>query len=135
MLGQRPACADDHSLAQARYRSRTGRPGRVDEQVLSLLDLSATTLCMAGIPKPFGMQSRVFLGANAEPPRTYAFAARDRIDETEVRLRSVHDARFHYIRNYTPGAGFPTLNRYKEKCFLVKTYTLCFEEVTNCLIY
>jgi arylsulfatase A-like enzyme len=88
--------------------------------VLSLLDLSATTLWMAGIPKPFGMQSRVFLGADAEPARTYAFAARDRIDETEVRLRSVHDAHFHYIRNYTPGAGFPTLNRYKEKCFLVK---------------
>ena len=33
--------------------------GRVDEQVLSLLDLSATTLWMAGVPKPFGMQSRV----------------------------------------------------------------------------
>ena len=95
-------------------------PGRVDEQVLSLLDLSATTLWMAGIPKPFGMQSRVFLGRDAEPVRTYAFAARDRIDETEVRLRSVHDERFHYIRNYTPGAGFLTLNRYKEKCFLVK---------------
>ena len=94
--------------------------GRVDEQVLSLLDLSATTLWMAGVPKPFGMQSRVFLGANADPARTYAFAARDRIDETQVRLRSVHDERYHYIRNYTPGAGFPTLNRYKEKCFLVK---------------
>jgi hypothetical protein len=92
----------------------------VDPQVLSLLDLTATTLWMAGIQKPFGMQSRVFLGPHAEPPRTFAFAARDRIDETQVRLRSVHDARFHYIRNYTKGAGFPTLNRYKEKCFLVK---------------
>lgn len=81
-------------------------PGRVDEQVLSLLDLSATTLWMAGIPKPFGMQSRVLLGADAEPARTYAFAARGRTDETEVRQRSLHDAHFHYIRNYTPGAGF-----------------------------
>ena len=26
----------------------------------------------------------------------------------------------NYVRNFTPGAGFPTLNRYKEKCFLVK---------------
>ncbi|MFP6900026.1 MAG: hypothetical protein VCA36_03720, partial [Opitutales bacterium] len=60
------------------------------------------------------------LGPDADPPRRYAFAARDRIDETEVRLRSVHDKRYHYIRNYTPGAGFLTLNRYKEKCFLVK---------------
>ncbi len=96
------------------------KAGKVDNRILSLLDLSATTLHMAGIPKPFGMQSRVFLGERADPPRTFAFAARDRIDETQVRLRSVHDARFHYIRNYTPGAGFLTLNRYKEKCFLVK---------------
>jgi hypothetical protein len=66
------------------------------------------------------MQSRIFLGDRADPPRTYAFSARDRIDETVVRQRSVRDQRYHYIRNYTPGAGFATLNRYKEKCFLVK---------------
>ena len=95
-------------------------PGRVDDQVYSLLDIAATTLWIAGIPKPFGMQSRVFLGSNSDSPRSYAFAARDRIDETQVRLRSVHDNRYHYIRNFTPGAGFQTLNRYKEKCFLVK---------------
>ncbi|MFP6878548.1 MAG: sulfatase [Roseibacillus sp.] len=96
------------------------RPGSVNEQVISLLDLTATTLHMAGVARPPGMQSRRFLGEGADPPRRYAFACRDRIDETVVRLRSVHDGRYHYIRNYTPGAGFPTLNRYKEKCFLIK---------------
>jgi arylsulfatase A-like enzyme len=96
------------------------RPGSINDQVISLLDLTATTLWIAGVPRPPGMQSRLFLGRRADPPRTYAFSARDRIDETEVRLRSVRDKRYHYIRNYTPGAGFPTLNRYKEKCFLVK---------------
>ena len=95
-------------------------PGRVDRQVVSLLDLTATTLWMAGIQKPAGMQSRVVLGPDADPPRQFAFAARDRIDETVVWQRSVHGARYHYIRNGTPGAGFLTLNRYKEKCFLVK---------------
>ena len=95
-------------------------PGIVNDQVISLLDLTATTLWIAGVSRPPGMQSRIFLGPQADPPRTYAFSARDRIDETEVRLRSVRDKRYHYIRNYTPGAGFPTLNRYKEKCFLVK---------------
>lgn len=96
------------------------KPGLVSPRVVSLLDLTATTLSIAGIERPPGMQSRVFLGDDADPPRTYAFAARDRIDETVVRMRSVHDHRYHYIRNYTPGAGFETLNRYKEKCFLVK---------------
>lgn len=96
------------------------QPGGVVEQVISLLDLTATTLWMAGIDRPVGMQSRVFLGERADPPRQYAFSARDRIDETEIRLRSVRDARYHYVRNFTTGAGFLTLNRYKEKCFLVK---------------
>jgi N-sulfoglucosamine sulfohydrolase len=96
------------------------RPGTVNNQVISLLDLTATTLGMAGIPRPAGMQSRIFLGERPDRARTYAFGARDRIDETSVRLRSVNGQRYHYIRNFTPGAGFPTLNRYKEKCFLVK---------------
>lgn len=95
-------------------------PGGVNKQVISLLDLTATTLWMAGIERPPLMHSRIFFGPRADPPRRFAFSARDRIDETVVRQRSVHDRRFHYVRNYTPGAGFPTLNRYKEKCFLVK---------------
>lgn len=96
------------------------QPGSVSNQIISLLDLTATTLWIAGVSRPPGMQSRCFLGEDADPPRTYAFAARDRIDETVVRLRAVHDNRYHYIRTLTPGAGFLTLNRYKEKCFLVK---------------
>ncbi|MEM9643826.1 MAG: sulfatase [Planctomycetota bacterium] len=94
--------------------------GSVSDRVISLLDITATTLSLAGIPRPPNMQSRIFVGDDADPERTYAFAARDRIDETTVRMRSVHDKRYHYIRNFTPGAGFETLNRYKEKCFLVK---------------
>ena len=40
--------------------------------------------------------------------------------EEWARLRSVRDGRYHYIRNYYPRDGFLTLNRCKEKCFLVK---------------
>ncbi len=95
------------------------RAGTVSDQVLSLLDLTATTLAIAGVPKPEGMQSQVFLGAKADPPRKYAFGARDRIDETVQRIRSVHDGRYHYLRNFMPDRPFTALNRYKEKCFLV----------------
>jgi len=96
------------------------QPGAVNDQVISLLDMTATTLAMAGVERPPLMQSRVFLGRRADPPRTYAFSARDRIDETVLRQRSVRGKRYHYIRTFTPGAGFTTLNRYKEKCFPVK---------------
>jgi arylsulfatase A-like enzyme len=93
---------------------------KVNQQVISLLDITATTLSFACIPKPEGMQSRVFTGANADAPRTYAVSARDRIDETVNRVRSVREKRYHYIRNFVAGQGFASLNRYKEKCFLVK---------------
>ncbi len=94
-------------------------PGGVIDEVVSLLDITATTLWMAGIEKPLGMQSRVILGNRRDPPRRFAFSARDRIDETRNRMRSVREARYHYIRNYMPEMGFASLNRYKEKCFSI----------------
>lgn len=103
-----------------RFLSKAEREKSESNRIVSLLDLTATTLWMAGIDRPMGMQSRIFVGPDSDPPRTYAFAARDRIDETVVRMRSVYNDRFHYVRNFTPGAGFETLNRYKEKCFPVK---------------
>src|SRR5205807_9812515 len=85
--------------------------------LVSLIDLTATTLAIAGIPQPPLMQGRSILGGDATAARQYVFAARDRIDETLQRIRSVHDAHFHYIRTYTAGPTFASLNRYKEKCF------------------
>jgi arylsulfatase A-like enzyme len=91
--------------------------GTVNKQIVSLIDVTATTLDLAGIAKPALMQGRVILGPHAESPRPFAFAARDRIDETVQRIRSVHDERYHYIRTLTQGPTFASLNRYKEKCF------------------
>jgi N-sulfoglucosamine sulfohydrolase len=95
------------------------KPGSINDQVISLLDVTATTLAIAGVSRPSLMQSRIFLGPAADAPRRYAFGARDRIDETVQRIRTVRDARWRYIRNFTPGPTFASLNRYKEKCFLV----------------
>ncbi len=95
-------------------------PGSINNELISLLDLTATTLSIAGIKRPSLMQSRIFLGKSKDTQRSYVFSARDRIDETVIRMRSVRDKRYHYIRNFTEGAGFTTLNRYKEKCFMVK---------------
>jgi arylsulfatase A-like enzyme len=94
-------------------------PGSVNDEMISLLDITATTLRMAGITPPLHMQSRIFLGEDRDPPRSYVFSARDRIDETVNRIRSVRDKRYHYLRNYMPRQGFASLNRYKEKCFAV----------------
>ena len=96
------------------------REGRVSDEVVSLIDVTATTLGFAGIKRPLGMHGRIFLGDKLGAPRMYAFAARDRIDETVNRVRSVRGKRFHYIRNYFPDRHFTSLNRYKEKCFPIK---------------
>jgi hypothetical protein len=65
------------------------------------------------------MQGRVFLGDRTEAPRQYAFGARDRCDETVFRLRTVRDARYRYIRNFTPDRPFLQPNEYKEKSYPV----------------
>jgi arylsulfatase A-like enzyme len=96
-------------------------PGSVNSDMISLIDLTATTLHIAGISKPMMMQSRIFLGKEKDELRTTVFSARDRIDETVNRIRSARENRYHYIRNLMPGEGFASLNRYQEKCFLVKS--------------
>jgi N-sulfoglucosamine sulfohydrolase len=65
------------------------------------------------------MQGRLFLGPRAEPPRQYAFGARDRCDETVFRFRTVRDDRYRYIRNFTPDRPFLQANNYKEKQYPV----------------
>jgi N-sulfoglucosamine sulfohydrolase len=94
-------------------------PGTVSDRLLMSIDLTATTLNLAGIPKPSGMDGQVFLGPNAESARAYTFGARDRCDETVFRLRTVRDARYRYIRNFTPDQPFLTANEYKEKQYPV----------------
>jgi len=51
-----------------------------------LVNLNTTTLTIAGIERPLGMHSLIFLGNQVVSPRRYAFSARDRIDETANRI-------------------------------------------------
>ena len=77
-------------------------PGSVREDIVTFLDLPATTLSLAGVAVPSEFQGRVIVGPKAGPPPDYAFAARDRMDETPDRIRGGRGPRFHYIRNFHP---------------------------------
>jgi N-sulfoglucosamine sulfohydrolase len=88
--------------------------GTVDEQLVSAIDLSATSLGLAGIPLPEKMEGQPFLGEEARRPRTHIVAARDRCDETIDRIRCIRTSRFKYIRNFRPERPYSQLNRYKE---------------------
>jgi len=89
------------------------KPSTVSDDLVSSIDLTATTLKIAGIEPPANMQGVVFLGPEAKK-RDYIVAARDRCDETMDRIRCIRTKRFKYIRNFMPERPFAQLNRYKE---------------------
>jgi arylsulfatase A-like enzyme len=95
------------------------KPGTVDDRLIAAIDFLPTTLTLVGAEKPAGMQGEVFLGDRASPPREYVFGARDRCDETVFRFRTVRDARYRYIRNFTPEKPFLSPNDYKQRSYPV----------------
>lgn len=83
--------------------SLPGRKASVDDRLISSIDWAPTVLSLAGIRPPGSMQGQAFLGKFAQKQvRQYVFAARDRLDSHYDRVRSVHDGRFQYLRNYYP---------------------------------
>jgi len=95
------------------------KPGVVDDRLWMAIDLAPTMLDIAGAKKPARMQGEIFLGPRAASARQYVFGARDRCDETVFRFRTVRDARYRYIRNFTPERPFLQANEYKEKQYPV----------------
>ncbi len=95
------------------------KAGSVSDQLIEAIDLAPTFLALAGAKKPAKMQGRILFGDHAEPPREYAFGARDRCDETVFRFRTVRDAMYRYIRNFTPEKPFFEPNAYKAKQYPV----------------
>lgn len=93
------------------------KAGAVSDRLIEAIDLTATTLALAGAPLPPKMQGRVFLGDRAAPARDYAFGARDRCDETVDRIRTVRDARYRYIRNFMPERPLLQPNGYKDAMY------------------
>ena len=96
-------------------------PGTVDHQLISFIDLPATVLSVAGVEIPGHMQGRAFHGSQAtEPPRTYIFAARDRMDESHDMRRAVRSHQYKYIRNFFPDRPFLLINRYRDRMPLMQ---------------
>jgi N-sulfoglucosamine sulfohydrolase len=90
------------------------KAGTVDERFIEGIDFAPTMLALAEKPVPPNMQGRSFLGDQAGAPREYVFDSRDRCDETVMRIRTVRDVHYRYIRNFTPETPFLAPNKYKE---------------------
>jgi len=91
------------------------RPGTVNDDLVSLIDLGPSALSIAGVPVPAYMQGQPFLGAQAKPPRDHIYCVRDRMDETYDMMRAVRDKQYRYIRNYQPGKPYVQYIDYMEQ--------------------
>jgi len=94
--------------------------GTVRDDLVSHIDISATSLDIAGIEIPTYMQGRTLFGANFRP-RKYVFSGRDRCDETLDCIRAIRTKRYKYIRNFYPNRPHLQANRYKDGKEIIKT--------------
>ncbi|MDQ8201272.1 sulfatase [Pelagicoccus enzymogenes] len=76
-------------------------PGRVVDDLVTLLDVSASTLALAGVELPEYLDGQNLFGKSYREA-DFVIGARDRCDYTIDRIRSVRTERFRYIRNYYP---------------------------------
>ena len=72
--------------------------GEVREDIVSGLDLAATTLALAGVTVPSHMHGKDVFAEDYH--RDHFVAARDRCDYTIDRIRAVVTQRYKYIRNF-----------------------------------
>ncbi|BDS07899.1 hypothetical protein NT6N_29390 [Oceaniferula spumae] len=71
----------------------------VRKELMSALDISATTLALAGIELPDYLDGQDLFSKDYKP-RDYVISARDRCDYTIDRIRTVRSEKFRYIRNF-----------------------------------
>lgn len=76
------------------------KPGETTDRLVSFVDFAPTVLTLCGVKVPTHMQGVAFLGEQAGPPRRYVFGGKDRQGERHDTIRSVHDGRWHYLRNF-----------------------------------
>src|SRR4030095_3853501 len=100
----------------------------VREDLVWFVDFAPTVLALAGVEAPKSFQGQVFLGPNAAPERKYIFAARDRMDETYDRIRSVRDQRYKYIRNFHPELPYAQRIQYMEEMPTMQVWRSCNAE-------
>lgn len=100
-----------------KFQPEGWQPGSSSDRLVSHIDLTATTLAYAGVPRPKSMEARVFFGPEEDPKREMLFMARDRADETVDRIRAVRTHQYKYIRNYHPELPYTQPNNYKDTSY------------------
>ncbi|MDW7692182.1 sulfatase [Flammeovirgaceae bacterium SG7u.111] len=87
--------------------------GKVDEQLVSLVDVAATSLSLANIPVPSHLHGNVFMGEEAKE-REYVFGFRQRAGDAVDDIRSITDGQYKLIWNRMPQNPWMQLSGYKK---------------------
>ena len=82
-----------------KWRPKHAQPGTTDNQLISFVDMAPTILTMAGAEVPENMIGNNFV-VDGGSGREYIYAAKDRSDESEDRVRAISDGQFKYMRVY-----------------------------------
>ena len=82
-----------------KWRPKHVKSGTQDDQLISFVDIAPTILTMAGAEVPENMVGNNII-VEGGAGREYVYAAKDRNDEAEDRVRAVSDGRFKYMRVY-----------------------------------
>ena len=101
--------------------------GIVSDKLVSGIDFAPTTLALVGLDIPDFMQGQIFLGAKATD-QDAIYAARDRCDGTDDRIRCIRTHRYKYIRNYHPERPYMQFNGYKKQQYPAWTLMLMLAE-------
>lgn len=105
----------------------------VRKDLVSQIDLAATSMYLAGIKIPDYMEARSLFGKDASR-REFVITARDRCDETVDHIRSVRKGEYLYIKNYLYKRPLLQPNAYKDKKeILVRLRELHQEKKLNSL--
>ena len=89
--------------------------GKVDERIVSLMDLGPTVLSLLNIEPPQHYDGKAIAGSYEDIPREYAFGTADRFDESTDMQRSVLDGRYVYVKNFLPELPLIYRNKYRER--------------------
>jgi arylsulfatase A-like enzyme len=94
--------------------------GKVVDELISFVDFAPTLLSLTHYPIPSYLQGQAFLGPDQAPPRSYIYAARDRLDNQYDMVRGVRDKQFKYFKNYQPDKPYIMDIEYRMQMDLMK---------------
>lgn len=85
---------------------------KISHELVSIIDVTATSLELAGIDVPEHMHGKIFMGNKAEQ-RDYIYGFRQRCGDAPDNIRSITDGRYKLIWNREPNRPYMQLSSYK----------------------